>query len=214
MDKYELVLDLIEHPGNYTSEQLDEILSDPEAREIYNLICETDSAVEANRVVDVDAEWTRFSQAHIIGRRPRFFSLSGSRAASTAAIICTSIAAFAAGIAVTVAVAERKTVADTGGCTEEKAAVTAIATDSIPVLADAPSVGLEPIVFEDVTLQSIMEAVAATYGVEIIFNNSEAAGLHLYYKFDPALSLDEIVSQLNTFGRINIRCDSNTLTID
>ena len=35
MDKYELVLDIIEHPDKYTSEQLQEIMSDPETRKIY-----------------------------------------------------------------------------------------------------------------------------------------------------------------------------------
>ena len=214
MDKYELVLDLIEHPDNYMPEQIDEILSEPEVREIYNLICETDSAVEANRAVDVDAEWKRFSRAHAIDRRPRFLNLFGSRAASTAAIICTSIAAIAAGIAVTVAVVERKAESDTVGVADGGTAVTTIATDSVPVLTDAPHVVLEPIMFEDETLQSVMDAVAAIYGVEVIFNSNEAAGLHLYYRLDPEFSLDEIVSQLNTFGRINISRNGNTLTID
>ena len=45
--KYDLVFDLIEHPENYTSEQLAKILSDPETREFYRLLCLTDSAIEA-----------------------------------------------------------------------------------------------------------------------------------------------------------------------
>ena len=53
MDKYELVLDIVEHPEKYTSEQLAEIMSDPETREIYNLLCKTDSAIEANEEVDI-----------------------------------------------------------------------------------------------------------------------------------------------------------------
>ena len=55
--KYDVVLDIIEHPENYTPEQLTEILSDSETREIYNLLCKTDSAIEAGREIDVDAEW-------------------------------------------------------------------------------------------------------------------------------------------------------------
>lgn len=57
MDKYELVLDIVEHPEKYTSEQLAEIMSDPETREIYNQFCKTESAIDANEEVDVDAEW-------------------------------------------------------------------------------------------------------------------------------------------------------------
>ena len=61
MDKYELVLDIVEHPEKYTSGQLAEIMSDQETREIYNLLCKTESAIEANEEVDVDAEWENFS---------------------------------------------------------------------------------------------------------------------------------------------------------
>ena len=57
---YALVLDIIEHPERYTEEKLNEIFSDSESREIYNLLCKTDSAIEAHNVVDVDAEWADF----------------------------------------------------------------------------------------------------------------------------------------------------------
>ena len=65
MDKYDIVLDLIEHPAKYTPERIPEILSDPEAREIYNLLCKTDSTLAATDAeVDVNAEWQKFSQRH------------------------------------------------------------------------------------------------------------------------------------------------------
>ena len=59
-----------------------------------------------------------------------------------------------------------------------------------------------------------MGKVAAIYGVIVRFNHRESATLHLYYKFDPALSLDEVVAQLNTFEQINIRRDSDTIIIN
>ena len=103
MDKYDHVLDIIEHPENYTSELLAEILSDQEARAIYNLLCKTESAIKASGEPDVDAEWERFSQKSAVSRR-RSFLWAGSRAASIVAIVATSIVAVAAGIAVTVSV--------------------------------------------------------------------------------------------------------------
>lgn len=69
--------------------------------------------------------------------------------------------------------------------------------------------------FEDEPLEKIMKEVADAYGVEEIrFNNLEAAALHLYYKFDPSLPLNEVVEQLNTFEQINIKQNGNILTID
>lgn len=61
MDKYSLCL----MPSNiekYTSEQLAEILSDSGNREIYNLLCKADSAIEAEKDINVDAEWENFSE--------------------------------------------------------------------------------------------------------------------------------------------------------
>lgn len=46
------------------------------------------------------------------------------------------------------------------------------------------------------------------------FDNKEAATLHLYYRLDPSLSIDEVISQLNTFEQINIKRQGDTLTID
>lgn len=80
--------------------------------------------------------------------------------------------------------------------------------------ADTVSALTAPVMFEDEPLEAIMNTVARAYGVEVRFNNDKAASLHLYYKLDPSLPLDEVVSQLNTFEQINIRRNGNTLTID
>ena len=212
MDKYELVLDIVEHPEKYTSEQLAEIMSDPDTKEIYNLLCKTDSAIEAKKEVDVDEEWEDFSEKHSIRpRRSKFWF--GNRAASIAAIVGTSIVAVAAGIAVTVAVIDHKPepVAEN---VVVASSVVAVSTDTITTKNDTVMVNLTPIVFENESLEKIMKEVADSYGVEVKFNNKEAALLHLYYKFEPSLPLTEVVEQLNTFEQINIKQNGKILIID
>ena len=71
-----------------------------------------------------------------------------------------------------------------------------------------------PIMFENEPLDAIMKEVAAAYGVEVKFNNREVASLHLYYKLDTSLPLNEVVEQLNTFEQINIKQYGNLLNID
>ncbi|MDE5881882.1 MAG: DUF4974 domain-containing protein [Muribaculaceae bacterium] len=214
--KYDTVFDIIDHPEKYPVDRLNEILSDPETREIYNLLCKADSAIEANEAakeVDVNAEWDDFSRKHSIRRRS-FFTWFGSRAASIAVIICTSLVAVAAGIAVTVAVMDHKSepvsnkeIKAETSATEEVSKDTTVQTDTIEV----PTA---PVMFENEPLETIMKTVAAVYNVEVKFNNEEAANLHLYYKLNPSLPLDEVVSQLNTFEQINITRNGNILTID
>ena len=212
MDKYDLVLDMIEHPENYTSEQLAELLAEPETREIYNLLCKTDSAIEASRGIDVDAEWECFAQKR--GRRPRHAYLCrGSRAASIAAIVGSSVVAVAAGIAVTVAVVTHKLEPVAKEATIVSTAMPAT-TEDIITPADTVRSLSEPMMFENEPLEAIIKEVAAAYGVEVKFNNREVASLHLYYKLDTSLPLKEVVEQLNTFEQINIKQDGNILNID
>lgn len=212
MDKYDLVLDITEHPENYTAEQLAEILSEPETREIYNLLCKSESAMKAAGQPDVNAEWKNFAAGRQV--RPRRLPLwSGSRAASIAVIIGASIVAVAAGIGVTVAVIGHRT----GPVAKETVAVPSEAeetTNTDAVQSDTIPVNLTPVMFENESLAKIMDEVAAAYGVEVKFQNEGAATLRLYYKLDPSLPLDNILEQLNTFERINIKRNGNILTIE
>lgn len=212
MDKYDLVLDIVEHPEKYTSEQLAEILSELETREIYNLLCKTDSAIEAEKYIDVDAEWVNFAEKHSVRSRHNFFWF-GSRAATIAAIVCTSIVTVATIIGVSVVIDYKpKPIADINIVAPT---ATNVSTDTLTVQSDTVKVCLTPIMFENEPLEKIMTEVAEAYGIEeVIFNNSEAATLHLYYKFDPSLPLNEVVEQLNTFEQINIKQNDNVLTID
>lgn len=213
MDKYDLVIDIVGHPEKYPAEQLEKILSHAETREIYNLMCETVSAVKETGPADIDAQWQSFCRRRI--NRPRRMLWSGSRAASIAVLLFTSLVAVAIGVAVAVSVAKPapKQIAGDTPAAVFGDAVTAVA-DTIAAGQDSEPVAVEPIMFEDAALQTIMDEVAKTYHVKVIFNNSASASLHLYYKFDPSLSLDEIIGQLNNFEQINITRTGNTVNIN
>ena len=214
MDKYDLVLDIVEHPDKYTTQQLSEILSDPETREIYNLLCKTESAVTFNNHnIDVDAEWERFATKRAVHRH-RFFMWAGNRAASIAAIVCTSIAAMAAGIAVTVSVMEssKEPVVDMEEVPVVETPAGVAMADTVVTPADTiPAAAI--VMFEDVPLEVVMKEIAKAYNVEVRFTNKKTASLRLYYRLNTALSLDEVISQLNTFGHIDIKRNENTIII-
>ena len=212
MDKYDLVLDIIEHPDKYSSEQLAEIMSEPETREIYNLLCKTESAIKDSEEPDVSSEWEKFSDSRLVRSR-RVFSWFGNRAASIAAIVGSSIVAVAAGIAVTVSVIDHKSEPFAENTAVAPSAV-AISTDTIASKCDTVNVYMTPVMFENEPLEKIMNEVAKTYRVEVKFKDENVASLHLYYKLDPSLTLNDVIEQLNTFEQINIRRNGNTLIID
>ncbi len=212
-NKYDIVLDIIENPGNYTSSQLEEILADSETRDIYNLLCKTDSAIEASKTVDVDAEWEKFARQHAGSRRGAFM-WKGSRAASIAIIVCTSIVAIAAGIAISVAVKDRNQEISAEKFPEATSLSVALPQESTGESQDSIMAITSPVMFEDDSLEDIMNAISATYRVDVTFRNKETASLHLYYRLDPTLPLDEIITQLNTFEQINIKRSDKSLIIE
>lgn len=212
MDRYDLVLDILEHPEKYRAERLQEIMSDPETREIYNLMCGLSSAVNSEARPDVSKEWETFSRRHIGRRHLKGLLWRGNRAASLLALALSSIAAIAVGIALSVAIPEKET-KKTMTEKEELPVTTVMTKQTAEEKTDSVTVKAVPVLFENESLEVIMETIATAYGAEVRFDNADAAALHLYYKFDPSLSLNDIISQLNTFEQINISRRGNILTI-
>ncbi len=217
MDKYDIVLDLIEHPAEYSPERIAEILSDPENREIYNLICKAGSTFASqDATVDVNDEWQIFSKNH---KKPKFrFLWSGSRAASITAIAFTSLAVAAIGITVAVKTFDPQpqpleTKSETTSVTNSAYVSETVEKDSTAV-AEEVVLPNAPVLFEDATLEEILNRVAEVHGVSVEYKKPEVATLHLYYKFDPAIPLKETVEQLNSFEQINIRINGKKIIVD
>ena len=65
MDKFEKILDIIDHQEKYSDEEIREILQDEECRKLYQTMVEVDSALESpSPIINVDEEWGKFSQKH------------------------------------------------------------------------------------------------------------------------------------------------------
>lgn len=208
---YDNVLEIIAHYDSFTSQQIDETLTDPETKDIYDLICKTGSAFAANaEIPDVEEEWERFSKIHI---RPKFrFLRPGNRAASIAAIALTSLATFAIGIVVTINLSEQTHPKKES---QESIGTMPIETSVMPsAVSDTATSTTSPILFEDETFGNILRHIADYYNVEVEYRRAESAELRLYYMFDPALSFDDIIEQLNTFEQINLSVNGSKIIVD
>lgn len=221
MDKYDIVLDIIEHPDKYSGHQVEEILSDHETKEIYRILCLTASGIAANADddvdIDVDAEWERLSKRN---RKSLIYRpWLGSRAASIVAITFTSLAAAAIGVAVVVKSIESRQESSIGNAGIESTTATgdsniAIQARDTIAPADKTPTPSRPIIFEDETLEVILNHIAERHNAVVEYHNPEMSQLHLYYRFDPSLSLRETIGQLNTFEQININISGEKLIVD
>lgn len=221
MDKYEKVLDIIAHHENYTDQQLADLLADDETRKIYNLLCGARSVLESTRCMsdeDVAREWERFRESNnppLIAiparRRSRLRIWLGSRAAVITAVMVTSLGSVAVGIGLNMSGRfndESRTESETHGSNMEMPTAMANADNDSLVKIQ------ESILFENATLEAILREVGARYGVSVKFNDDTARKLRLYYRLDTSMSLEEIISHLNNFDRIDLSLDGKTLNVD
>ena len=216
-DKIDRLLDALEHPENYTDTEVEQILSDPQAREVYDMMRITADASAPVPQINLDEEWQRF-EAKQTRRKPvilRWLPFMASRnAAAVVLALVGTLAVVAATIGVTHYIGTQKDLAQTQQTEQQEqtaVAKTDIApADTIPTeVAPLP----ETILFKGETLERILADMAGYYGATVKFNQNAAKSLQLYFEWNQALPLNEVVEQLNNFEQINITLTDNVLTV-
>ena len=92
-------------------------------------------------------------------------------------------------------------------------------TDTEPVASlpadtvKADTIPVEPYVFNNVPLDSMLTTIAAAYGVGVEFENEAARQLRFHFVWKREDSLDRVVEKLNTFEAVNIVEEDKTLVV-
>ena len=85
-----------------------------------------------------------------------------------------------------------------------------------PLPADtvqADTIPVEPYVFNNVPLDSMLTAIAAAHGVGVEFENEAARQLRFHFVWKREDSLSRVVEKLNTFEAMNIGIEDKTLVV-
>lgn len=216
-DNIDRLLDALEHPENYSDAEVEQILTDPEAREVYDMLRKTADASAPVSEINLDEEWRRF-EAKQPKRRPvilRWLSFMASRNAAAVTIaLVGSLAVVAATIGVTHYFNANKEMAQTEQAEQQKQ--TAIADSKVAPADTIPTETTplpETIVFKGENLGKILADMAEYYGATVKFNQDAAKSLLLYFEWDQSLPLSEVVEQLNNFKQINITLTDKALTV-
>lgn len=220
MGNYNIVFDLIEHPENFSSEEVHEILSNPEMKEIYKILCKLSTVLNAENNISeelIDEEWERLNAEPAmkpeIQKCFKGHLISSSRAASVSLIFFSSLIALAVGISVSFSVAHKKSKDSSEfSSTNVTQMVSSGDTTTSKVNEEIEKSG--PVIFEDTPLDNILKIVSHNYDVSVKFRNPDTAEIHLFYKFDARKPLEDIVEQLNTFERISISIDGDTIIVE
>ena len=232
--KWDLLLDLLEHPEKYSETQKDELLGDEEVNELYQQLVETRQSLdfakskEGMKMPSIDAEWEKLkeekqqkeemSQNAETQQTAKLFPLWSPmrKVAAVAAVLVVSGITFAAIHLVT-----RSHQPSDKNNTELVAShknsiqqVSAPQKSNIEEKTDSASLAQFPLVYENAELQNILAPIAGHFHLQVTYQNESARHIRLFLQLEKNMSLDDIIELMNHFEKVNIRHEGQTLIVE
>lgn len=232
--KWDMLLNLLEHPEKYSETQKDELLGDEEVNELYQQLIETRQSLdfakskEKMKMPSIDAEWEKLkeekqqkeemSQNAETQQTAKLFSLWSPmrKVAAVAAVLVVSGITFAAIHLVT-----RSHQASDKHNTELVASqkdsiqqVSAPQKSNIEEKTDSASLAQLPLVYENAELQNILTPIAGHFHLQVTYQNESARHIRLFLQLEKNMSLDDIIELMNHFEKVNIRYEGQTLIVE
>ena len=226
--KWDLLLDLLEHPEKYSETQKDELLGDEEVNELYQLQVETRQSLdfakskEKMKMPSIDAEWEKLkdetkqnAETQQTAKQLPLWSPM-RKVAAVAAVLVVSGITFAAIHLVT-----RSHQASDKHNTELVASrkdsiqqVSAPQKSNIEEKTDSASLAQLPLVYENAELQNILTPIAGHFHLQVTYQNESARHIRLFLQLEKNMSLDDIIELMNHFEKVNIRHEGQTLIVE
>ena len=217
MDKTDRLLDALNNPEKYSSEEIEEMLQDTETREILDLLDKTKSSLQPISTPDIDEAWNKFKgNIHHKRKTPvlRLSAFFSRKIAASVTVAIISITAVAAIVGISVSSLNNK---ENVTSEKEVAATKEIITnqeDSIKTPSDSPIQSFETVIFDNEPLDVVMKQIGDFYGHQIEFKSDHARSLRLYFRWNQASTIQEIVESLNNFEQIHVELEGETIKID
>ena len=206
------LLDMQEHPENYSEEQLRQILADGEMASLMEQLAQTKRAFihrdMKEEEIPVDEEWERFSEElSVKSEKKKEWRIMKIAAAFIGVLIISGI---------TYAVIN--VVSHSEQHTQEVEETVAAVDASLPMQNASPSVApndtARAIVFDNVTLDEMLPQIAAYYHKDVDFRNSDARQLRFYFVWRKHEPLDTLLRRLNRFESMSVELKDNKIIVE
>ena len=207
--KIQLLLDMQEHPEQFSEQALQTMLDDPEVRELMEATAQLKQAMisEESDANDVDAEWQRFEQIHLTEKKSERSWLK--IAATFIGILMVSGIAFAAIHIIrhvsNAGVEPQTPIQETRVANSHQLPADTIKTDTIPS---------KVVRYDEATLEQILTDMSDYYGLTLNWKSEEAKTLRLFYIWNKQQSAGEAIINMNSFERISLELNDSILTAD
>ena len=209
-DKIRRLLDMHEHPENYTDEQLAALLDDEPLATLQEHLSTAKRAMIDVPDPDVDAEWQRFEQQHFVPVKNRRWL---KVAAMFIGVLMLSAFTYAAIRAVSV----HRPGDSQEAVIEPEAAGGALAEDDEAIRELPDTIGAsdqQPITYDNVAFSTIIDGIATRYHTQVDFRNEEVRDLRFYFELHTGEDLNNVIDRLNMFERVSVSIEGNTIVVE
>lgn len=213
-NKTQRLLEAIDNPDLVSDKEMNQMIEDPEIRELYELLNKTADALAEPGEPDIDREWETFTRKHTA--RPDksnsgIITFFNRHAAAILLCVVSSLAVVATSIGIVYStdshVHELKPATDLVENPENHAAD--ITKDNEPV----QELVATTVIFKNESLENIITAIAVYYGANVEYQSVDSKDLKLFFQWNHEDSLKDIVEELDNFEQINISLSGNTISV-
>ena len=237
--KWDLLLDLLEHPEKYSETQKDELLGDEEVNELYQQLVETRQSQDFAKSKDemklpsVDTEWEKLKDEMKLKEKQQKDEMKQNaetqhtaklfpiwspmrKVAAVAAVLVVSGITFAAIHLVTRShqASDKHNTELVSSRKDSIQQVSAPQKSNIEEKADSASLAQLPLAYENAELQNILTPIAGHFHLQVTYQNESARHIRLFLQLEKNMSLDDIIELMNHFEKVNIRHDGQTLIVE
>ena len=226
--KWDLLLDLLEHPEKYSETQKDELLGDEEVNELYQQLVETRQSLdfakskEKMKMPSIDAEWEKLkdetkqnAETQQTAKQLPLWSPM-RKVAAVAAVLVVSGITFAAIHLVTRShqPSDKNNTELVASHKDSIQQVSAPQKSNIEEKTDSASLAQLPLVYENAELQNILTPIAEHFHLQVTYQNESARHIRLFLQLEKNMNLNDIIELLNHFEKVNIRHEGQTLIVE
>ena len=237
--KWDMLLDLLEHPEKYSETQKDELLGDEEVNELYQQLVETRQSLdfakskEKMKMPSIDAEWEKLKDEMNLKEKQQKDETKQNaetqptakqlplwspmrKVAAVAAILVVSGITFAAIHLVTRShqPSDKNNTELVASHKDSIQQVSAPQKSNIEEKTDSASLAQLPLVYENAELQNILTPIAGHFHLQVTYQNESTRHIRLFLQLEKNMSLDDIIELMNHFEKVNIRHEGQTLIVE
>ena len=232
--KWDMLLNLLEHPEKYSETLKDELLGDEEVNELYQQLVETRQSLDFGKLKEemkmpsINAEWEKLKdemkQKEVMKQKEetqqtaKLFPLWNPmrKVAAVAAVLVVSGITFAA-IHLVTRSHQPSDKNNTELVTSHKDSIQQVSApqkSNIEEKTDSSSLAQLPLVYENAELQNILTPIAGHFHLQVTYQNESARHIRLFLQLEKNMNLDDIIEQMNHFEKVNIRHEGQTLIVE